>query len=170
MLWLLLGLLFLSFTRPRPTTHDQAIAVEVTAGELTNWVSGDRLPVLCHRWAVVAGRIRPRSVHERGVDQRLSCLHAMKRGLEYSRRTFIVFCLGLGRPSLSGRTGHAQTFFQRNYYIVVWGSAASPDHAGAATRPFHLVDLASGFRGCSAIRRHIYTLAPLWRCPLLNRR
>jgi hypothetical protein len=106
-----LGLLFLSFTRPRPTTHDQALAVEVTAGELTNWVSGDRLPVLCHRWAVVAGRIRPRSVHERGVDQRLSCLHAMKRGLEYSRRTFIVFCLGLGRPLFERKDGTRSDFF-----------------------------------------------------------
>ena len=29
--------------------------------------------------AVVAGRIRPRSVHERRVDQRLSCLRKMRR-------------------------------------------------------------------------------------------
>jgi hypothetical protein len=51
-------------SRRRPTTFDHALAIEATAGELTTWVDGDRhddcrrcLPLLCHRGAVVAGRI-----------------------------------------------------------------------------------------------------------------
>src|SRR5262249_10278875 len=60
----ILGWLFNARARV-PNTHNHAVAIEATAGELSPWVDGDRhddcrrgLPLFCNRGAVVAGRIR----------------------------------------------------------------------------------------------------------------